>query len=327
MSRLGAHWQVSSKCHSMLSALVRTNGIGLDQSMEEDEDGNGDEEKYIQAIKDHCIETSRIAYAVYENRALHRERSSMPTTRSSAAPLASAFGANHDGVPKSADSPGLPIRKATTRARDRTTMDVLAVPAQQSLHEHPPKAMLAEALGTCNKIELSREATLPTSLLQANPPVTAAMLGQFVPSLEFFANADFPLGLGGPNGQASIDLPFRDGAQCSHLSDMSSLSTLSSMPAASSTACPINIADSYGSSGGGVTDVFGASLLGAQGNMPDVFSVSAQGMTSSEFGNTPIAGSLYHPGLGEPNGFNSLAWNDYVSQVVRMFNSDHSNLQ
>ncbi|KAJ2895771.1 hypothetical protein GGI21_005109, partial [Coemansia aciculifera] len=80
MSRLGAHWQVSSKCHSMLSALVRTNGIGLDQSMEEDEDGNGDEEKYIQAIKDHCIETSRIAYAVYENRALHRERSSMPTT-------------------------------------------------------------------------------------------------------------------------------------------------------------------------------------------------------------------------------------------------------
>ncbi|KAJ2001757.1 hypothetical protein GGI04_003614, partial [Coemansia thaxteri] len=66
MSRLGAHWQVSYKCYTMLNALVRANRIGLDQVTD-------DSEASARAIKERCRETSRIAYAVFENRAMYRE--------------------------------------------------------------------------------------------------------------------------------------------------------------------------------------------------------------------------------------------------------------
>ncbi|KAJ1895732.1 hypothetical protein LPJ66_004412 [Kickxella alabastrina] len=41
----------------------------------------------------------------------------------------------------------------------------------------------------------------------------SSSLGQFVPSLEFFANAEFPLGIGGPNGQATSMHPPAMGAR------------------------------------------------------------------------------------------------------------------
>ncbi|KAJ2357243.1 hypothetical protein GGF43_001582 [Coemansia sp. RSA 2618] len=59
MSRLGAHWQVSYKCYTMLNTLVRANRIGLDQVVEDRETGIG-------LIKKRDQEISHIAQSVYE---------------------------------------------------------------------------------------------------------------------------------------------------------------------------------------------------------------------------------------------------------------------
>ncbi|KAJ2843743.1 hypothetical protein GGI22_007108, partial [Coemansia erecta] len=69
MSRLGAHWQVSYKCYTMLNTLVRANRIGLDQLVEDDKTG-------IRVIKERYRENIRISQLVYENRLLHRAWSS-----------------------------------------------------------------------------------------------------------------------------------------------------------------------------------------------------------------------------------------------------------
>ncbi|KAJ2783541.1 hypothetical protein GGI15_002546 [Coemansia interrupta] len=61
MSRLGAHWQVSYKCYTMLSTLVRANRIGLDQVIDDPEAG-------IRTIKDREREVSDIAHFCYENK-------------------------------------------------------------------------------------------------------------------------------------------------------------------------------------------------------------------------------------------------------------------
>ncbi|KAJ2456893.1 hypothetical protein GGF42_002999 [Coemansia sp. RSA 2424] len=415
MSRLGAHWQVSSKCHSMLSALVRTNGIGLDQVMDE----NDDDEMGAQAIKDRCRETSRIAYAVYENRAMYRERGSVPATRSSMTDSDPALRSSHD-APKSTDPASLPNRNPIARpsilsdgthgtshysapaaslaaavgswsestiARQNDPAEAVFGPTQQSRSERAPKTVATQLFLLRNKIDsdglpivpaspytsvdFSREAMSSAGLLRAGPPSTAATLGQFVPSLEFFANADFPLGLGGPNGQASLDLPLavanRDSGQYLHPSATPTLSALTRMPVSagqattgptSSAACASNIADSYGSSGG-ISDLFAASLLGAQCSTANAFSASILGTdggfgtneaSSSGLSSVAFAGPSYNPGLGGLDSFSPLAWDpqsasmappvsqagetpwkDYVSQVIRMFNADHcmpdSNLQ
>ncbi|KAJ2143591.1 hypothetical protein J3F82_005226 [Coemansia sp. RSA 637] len=66
-------------------------------------------------------------------------------------------------------------------------------------------------------------------------PGSGSALGQFVPSLEFFANADFPLGIGGPNGQAPAMLPQAMGMQGSNrlFADMSTSGILFSPTLAS----------------------------------------------------------------------------------------------
>ncbi|KAJ2739153.1 hypothetical protein H4S06_006333, partial [Coemansia sp. BCRC 34490] len=61
MSRLGAHWQVSYKCYTMLNTLVRANRIGLDQLVEDDRTG-------IRVIKERYRENTRISQLVYEER-------------------------------------------------------------------------------------------------------------------------------------------------------------------------------------------------------------------------------------------------------------------
>ncbi|KAJ1665596.1 hypothetical protein IW140_005983 [Coemansia sp. RSA 1813] len=61
MSRLGAHWQVSYKCYTMLNTLVRANKIGLDQLVEDDKTG-------IRVIKERYRENIRISQIVYEER-------------------------------------------------------------------------------------------------------------------------------------------------------------------------------------------------------------------------------------------------------------------
>ncbi|KAJ2881315.1 hypothetical protein FB639_002643, partial [Coemansia asiatica] len=53
----------------------------------------------------------------------------------------------------------------------------------------------------------SSSAFSASQILRANSRGAVVSLGQFVPALEFFANADFPLGIGGPNGQASLGSP------------------------------------------------------------------------------------------------------------------------
>ncbi|KAJ2352519.1 hypothetical protein H4S02_013444, partial [Coemansia sp. RSA 2611] len=67
MSRLGAHWQVSYKCYTMLNTLVRANRIGLDQVIDDSETG-------VRVIKERSREIARIARTVYESRILHREQ-------------------------------------------------------------------------------------------------------------------------------------------------------------------------------------------------------------------------------------------------------------
>ncbi|KAJ2042077.1 hypothetical protein GGI08_007838, partial [Coemansia sp. S2] len=210
----------------------------------------------------------------------------------------------------------------------------------------------------------------------------ATMLGQFVPSLEFFANADFPLGLGGPNGQASLDLPLAlpngSGANASgqqaRLNTTTAESTLGSMagrasqafvgpPPASSVAYSGNTADSYGSScsnggggGGGIPDIFTGTFFGAPGSATNAFSASALGTIGGFDSNASsgFSGMLVDSGMardlpfaGIPSSVGGLAdlsplawaagdasmaqsssgetpWKDYVSQVIRMFNADHS---
>ncbi|KAJ2592303.1 hypothetical protein H4R99_006451, partial [Coemansia sp. RSA 1722] len=66
MSRLGAHWQVSYKCYTMLSALVRANRIDLDQVADDPETSD-------RVIKDREREVSGIADYVYKNRAQYRD--------------------------------------------------------------------------------------------------------------------------------------------------------------------------------------------------------------------------------------------------------------
>ncbi|KAI9505656.1 fungal-specific transcription factor domain-containing protein [Coemansia spiralis] len=66
MSRLGAHWQVSYKCYTMLNTLVRANRIGLDQVIEDDEAG-------IRVIKERYREIAQLSQLVYEERFLYRE--------------------------------------------------------------------------------------------------------------------------------------------------------------------------------------------------------------------------------------------------------------
>ncbi|KAJ1907740.1 hypothetical protein LPJ81_000562 [Coemansia sp. IMI 209127] len=87
MSRLGAHWQVSYKCYTMLNTLVRANRIGLDQLVEDDKTG-------IRVIKERYRENIRISQLVYEDRLLHRAWSS-------------------SDQPDSTHSPGSPLRSST----------------------------------------------------------------------------------------------------------------------------------------------------------------------------------------------------------------------
>ncbi|KAJ2492256.1 hypothetical protein IWW37_001568 [Coemansia sp. RSA 2050] len=450
MSRLGAHWQVSSKCHNMLSALVRANGIELDQAVGED-GCDCESEASSKAIRDRCRETSCTAYAVYESRAMYRERNiSTPKLSSSHSTTALRSCQGAQRLVGSSDSATISSGKAKARARgwsiggqDSLLPDSTYTTSQQLTLTAPPAArnawlfdprpedqmnqkeqtwgtasvawsgsasarqvsVLADEFrltrpphserSTCvpktvarqmfalrNKIDsdgmpivpaspytsvdFSREAISSVRLMQNHLPLehqdnshvaftqmqapardeAAPTLGQFVPSLEFFANADYPLGLGGPNGQASLDLPLamasRSGANPSclqaqaHPSAMSASSTLASMPestsqafaaySASSVTHPGNIADSYGSSGG-MTDIFAASLFGAADSATSAFSASAlstvgglgSSNASANFGRMlvdsdmaqklPIAGIASNAsGLGGLTGLDPLAW-------------------
>ncbi|KAJ2067549.1 hypothetical protein GGH13_005266 [Coemansia sp. S155-1] len=479
ISRLGAHWQVSSKCHNMLSALVRANGIGLDQAAEDNGgsgDNNNDSEESARAIRDRCRETSRIAYAVYENRAMYRERS-VPTAKPSKAHANTALRSYQD-APEQVSYSGS-ARGRSTSGDDTMLSDSTHNASQHSTPTAPPsteipwpydtrlgaqmgqrahtwgtspavttaawggstsacqndtfkftqpphserspqpsKTVARQMFGLNNKVDadgmlvvpaspytsvdFSREAISSARLVQNGLPERqgssshasrtqvqaltrdepATMLGQFVPSLEFFANADFPLGLGGPNGQASLDLPLAlpngSGANASgqqaRLNTTTAVSTLGSMagrasqafvgpPPASSVAYSGNTADSYGSScsnggggGGGIPDIFTGTLFGAPGSATNVFNASALGPIGgfdSNNASSSFSGMLVDSGMardlpfaGVPSSVGGLAdlsplawaagdasmasssgetpWKDYVSQVIRMFNADHS---
>ncbi|KAJ2556959.1 hypothetical protein EV175_001653 [Coemansia sp. RSA 1933] len=84
MSRLGAHWQVSYKCYTMLNTLVRANRIGLDQLVDDDKTG-------IRVIKERYRENIHLSQLVYEDRFSHRTWSSpdphQDPTHSPASPI------------------------------------------------------------------------------------------------------------------------------------------------------------------------------------------------------------------------------------------------
>ncbi|KAJ1954267.1 hypothetical protein EC988_002525, partial [Linderina pennispora] len=285
MSRLGAHWQVSYKCYTMLNTLVRANRIGLDTVI-------GDSEAGVHLIRERCREIWRLAYQVYENRSLYRERAStthLNAMRGDAAdrrcqsmdqsPATSheSFGKRPDShasdplamfsrdIKTSESAPDLYVQQQVNQAKHRLqramerqglrTIDVhrpedAARLSSKIMKDSPEIATYLTArlhvdrtgnpvvpaspftsvnlsdpepqTSTPNNGVPSSQTSTSVPLLSqsvVSEPVrlgaanAALSLGQFVPSLEFFANADFPLGIGGPNGQASSVLPQAMGAR------------------------------------------------------------------------------------------------------------------
>ncbi|KAJ2801880.1 hypothetical protein H4R20_003503, partial [Coemansia guatemalensis] len=302
MSRLGAHWQVSYKCYTMLNTLVRANRIGLEQVIDDSESG-------IRLIKERSREIARVAHAVYESRRAHsrqrrpggseaaqsqpwkHKQSQQPET---AGDMAAEASEQPKGPTNEESTTEMPARdnvhtggeepQATTAQQrpdykyrrqagddgiDRGSMNgVSAAPVADTseglgwasknifaVDEDGQEGTRAASpigpkiFGLRNSLDANGRPIVPaspytsvdlsdqdsrTALLthsraydgrsiavgtttsafsftEAPPKQTltgaTSTLGQFVPSLEFFANADFPLGIGGPNGQASAMLP------------------------------------------------------------------------------------------------------------------------
>ncbi|KAJ1813271.1 hypothetical protein LPJ56_005219, partial [Coemansia sp. RSA 2599] len=344
MSRLGAHWQVSYKCYTMLSALVRANRIDLDQVADDSETSN-------RVIKDREREVAGIADYVYRNRAQFRDihaSSKMGTAQTSSQAFRQSPGpasgsalrqerlyADIDRVDASSGAAGTGSQRRSSfngTLRDKKTMSLFAAqstdaadsrqrskesemevdmdarlstnarhlssvkrwpstsnlasaastasasysyttpqhgaqhsnssaysgsvrsshPSAHHQHKQPPlgtkilalrnsldkdgnpivpaspytsvdlnsagnsssvpglarvSALNEQSTATSAPISSAAAAVASSQILRANSHGTAASLGQFVPALEFFANADFPLGIGGPNGQASLGPP------------------------------------------------------------------------------------------------------------------------
>ncbi|KAJ1777990.1 hypothetical protein LPJ54_002018 [Coemansia sp. RSA 1824] len=324
MSRLGAHWQVSYKCYTMLNTLVRANRIGLDQVIDDNETG-------IRIIKERNREISRIAQDVYESRILHHGRP--PSTRSNRARshsphsqyeapgtdtrTADMQSTDMDGIERSSRITTMPATAFSIPATDPqlhssiwaqrlpshsdaqvlqashsfaaassenrgstggngaylwTGRDISRTAAShtqtiarpdETLNQ-PARSTIASSIFLLrDKLDANGRPIVPASPYtsvnfsapdqpQTRPyepssfvfsndtaasvlPGSGSALGQFVPSLEFFANADFPLGIGGPNGQAPAMLPQAMGMQGSNrlFADMSTSGILFSPTLAS----------------------------------------------------------------------------------------------
>ncbi|KAJ1949761.1 hypothetical protein FBU59_001000, partial [Linderina macrospora] len=279
MSRLGAHWQVSYKCYTMLNTLVRANRIGLDSVIDDSEAG-------VHLIRERCREIWRLAHQVYENRSLYRERASTTQLNTARSETTSRRSESVDQSPAmdrgtfqkrasshaneplatfaqnmktSESAPDLYVQQQVNQAKHRLkramerqglrNIDVhrseeVAKMSSKLYKDSPDIATYlaarmhvdrtgnpmvpASPFTSVNLSDPEPPATTPSAGIRASQTATtmsvlsqpmasepvrlgaanAAMtLGQFVPSLEFFANADFPLGIGGPNGQASSVLP------------------------------------------------------------------------------------------------------------------------
>ncbi|KAJ2173191.1 hypothetical protein GGH16_001963 [Coemansia sp. RSA 560] len=324
MSRLGAHWQVSYKCYTMLNTLVRANRIGLDQVIDDNETG-------IRIIKERNREISRIAQDVYKSRILHHGRP--PSTRSNRARshsphsqyeapgtdtrTADMQSTDMDGIERSSRITTMPATAFSIPATDPqlhssiwaqrlpshsdaqvlqashsfaaassenrgstggngaylwTGRDISRTAAShtqtiarpdETLNQ-PARSTIASSIFLLrDKLDANGRPIVPASPYtsvnfsapdqpQTRPyepssfvfsndtaasvlPGSGSALGQFVPSLEFFANADFPLGIGGPNGQAPAMLPQAMGMQGSNrlFADMSTSGILFSPTLAS----------------------------------------------------------------------------------------------
>ncbi|KAJ2082353.1 hypothetical protein H4R24_001658 [Coemansia sp. RSA 988] len=302
MSRLGAHWQVSYKCYTMLNTLVRANRIGLEQIIDDSEAG-------IRLIKERSREIARVAHAVYESRKAHgrrsqqgefetvqaqpwkheqlqqREASGETTATASKQPKApaneerAAEVTSRKNIFKGIDEPqptpaqprpdykhGQYAYGDGTDRRDTEELSAGSAPNPSERLGWSGKNIFAvsgdglegartvspigtKIFGLRNSLDVNGRPIVPASpytsvdlsgqdsqaallahsqgyearSIAAGTAAAAftytdtlgkqtltgatSVLGQFVPSLEFFANADFPLGIGGPNGQASTVLP------------------------------------------------------------------------------------------------------------------------
>ncbi|KAJ1735915.1 hypothetical protein LPJ61_000288 [Coemansia biformis] len=281
MSRLGAHWQVSYKCYTMLNNLIRANRIGLDQVSD-----NSDSE--IRAIQTRCRENSRIAREVFEAWSQrHGQSAHSPAggcggarswSTSGEAAMADAPpdpAGSHGGARSASGGMWPPDQKLYVQSADSRRASVHVATAGSAGDDHGAAALSwgrthggagsqdgmsaagrsggdwrTPALWLRKRLDANGQLVVPATpytsvmppdrpdamleplralspthnstaagrgLLQpalaSNPAQqtlaggSSSALGQFVPSLEFFANADYPLGIGGPNGQASATLP------------------------------------------------------------------------------------------------------------------------
>ncbi|KAJ2453180.1 hypothetical protein EV183_002427 [Coemansia sp. RSA 2336] len=405
MSRLGAHWGVSYKCYTMLSALVRANRIGLDNVVDDSETG-------IRIIKERTDEISRISQLVYEARILRHERYNrsdkgkaawVPTAskkpeqfsgeadgglQRQAATVATEQIANVSNIPESKRRHSLQPHIGTQTSNAHAMAEsgsgagvdtsrtgaslqgpgkspigtkIFALRDKLDRHGRPivpasPYTSVSFSTQEGNQLGSLDAHTVSNVLTSANsaaPLLAGSAPGQFVSSLEFFANADFPLGIGGPNGQASTMVsqtiavhgdgtPIVGSSSPQMLQDTSLLATTQQRTAHSSNrSAGISSAATFSSQS---TPIGGTMAAGepvpAQGGIDGVFidddiirNLPFTGPVSCDLGldglsrqgegrpaQQPAAGQMGYsqqavlePAAGTP-------WNDYVNQLIRMFN-------
>ncbi|KAJ2161507.1 hypothetical protein GGF46_001446 [Coemansia sp. RSA 552] len=365
MSRLGAHWQVSYKCYTMLNTLVRANRIELDQVVDDD-NGTG-----LGTIRERYRENSRMAHAVYEGRLRRGEQKSYsPPCPKDPAPRSTY--ADKEAVPTNTPHNGRTGSKPILLPRPGTSKDTNTGPGRLPVATSAPlqpsqqastgttnhggtvvdgdgsiqdpaaaSSIGAKIFGLQNQLDANGRPIVPASpytSVDLHPRLprtqtsenggTASALGQFVPSLEFFANADYPLGIGGPNGQASMLLPqaipvYGDGRAGSRAGETSAgparpagtLSMQSALGAAQARAAERPAQSSGSAAVSGNSDLTPANL-GFSGVLID----------DDVIRNLPFSGPVsYDLGLGEADGGLSAAnageasWREYFNELIRMF--------
>ncbi|KAJ2709830.1 hypothetical protein H4R19_004049 [Coemansia spiralis] len=243
MSRLGAHWQVSYKCYTMLNTLVRTNQIVFDPVVD-----SSDAE--IQAIKARCHMIAQVAREAHESwlqgRAQHPHPRSRRSSTSTAGPTpAPPENTTRPPVPIAARTDSMPVNAASgpdsfrdqgrplsyiPGLRRSSTSALSALPVAARPDGRAQDRSLWMRRNPDDRGSLAVPATAYSSALRPDPPGRSSSMGmagglplslpaaagsaagQFVPTLEFFANADYPLGIGGPNGVAPTAQPLGQGA-------------------------------------------------------------------------------------------------------------------
>ncbi|KAJ2669621.1 hypothetical protein IWW42_004479 [Coemansia sp. RSA 1085] len=181
----------------------------------------------------------------------------------------------------------------------------------------------------------------------AAPTLAGSALGRFVPSLEFFANADFPLGIGGPNGQASTMVSqtiavHSDGTPIigsnSPQVPLNTSSLAMTQQSAQSSSSSAGVSNSQNTPIGSTMAAreLAPAQMGLDGvfldddiirNLPFTGPVSCDlgvdGLSRQNEGRStqqPAAGQTGHSQQTVSETRSGTPWSDYVNQLIRMFN-------